>query len=124
MTKEQQRAVRFIVIGLLSTGLYFGLLILFRPLIASTFWLTAFCYGLAMCLNFLAQGFFTFEAKALSHRNLGRYIVMQGSALLLNSLAMALFVDRFGMPLLLSQVFVTGVITVMVYFVSKTWVYR
>ena len=123
MRDEHRRIARFIFTGVASTGVYFALLILLQPVIPATLWLTALCYSIAMCLNFLAQGLFTFRTQRLSRKHLGRYIVMQGSALAMNSLTMALLVDVLNVPLLLAQVFVTGIITIAVYLLSRTWVF-
>ncbi len=123
MNAELARTLRFGLIGIASTGFYFLLLILLRPVIPSTILLTALCYGIAMGFNFLAQGLFTFQAKKLSGTQLGRYIVVQGSALVANSFAMAWAVDKMGFTLIPSQLVITAIVTVAVYVVSKRWVF-
>lgn len=124
MNKELGRTLRFGLIGLASTGFYFALLVLLGPLIGSTILLTALCYGLAMVFNFLAQGLFTFQAKTLTRGQLVRYIVMQGSALVVNSGAMFVAVDLWGLALIPSQLGVTACITAGTYLASRNWVYR
>lgn len=119
----QRQMLRFAMIGVASTALYFGLLIVLRPIIGSIIVLTAVCYAVAMGLNFLAQGFFTFEVQRPSSRQMSRYVVMHGSALVANSLAMAGLVDALGVNLLVAQICVTGCITCATFLVSKLWVY-
>lgn len=115
---------RFVLIGLSSTGLYFVLLIILEPLIASIMLLTAACYVISMVFNFLAQALFTFQVQRLSHQQLMRYSIMHGVALLMNSLLMSALVNVLDFRLVIAQVFVTGVITVMTFTLSKTWVYK
>lgn len=123
MSAELWKVVRFGIIGVASAAFYFGLLIALKPFIGSVIALAALCYVIAMGFNFLAQALFTFQAKKLTQRQLKRYIVMQGTALIANFLAMALLVDGFGLPLLPSQLGVTAVVTIFTYMTSKKWVY-
>lgn len=124
MSDARRQALRFAMIGAASTALYFGLLMALRPLIPSTLVLTAVCYALSMGFNFLAQGMFTFQVQRLSARQMRRYLLMQGGALVLNSGAMALLVDGAGVHILVAQVFVTGGITVATFLISRSWVYQ
>ncbi len=123
MNAELARTLRFGLIGIASTGFYFLLLIILRPLIPSTMLLAAICYAIAMAFNFLAQGLFTFQTTKLTGKQLGRYIVVQGTALIVNSVALAGAVDRMGFALIPSQLVITAVVTVCVYVVSKRWVF-
>lgn len=116
--------LRFGLVGIASTGFYFALLILLDYAIESTILLTALCYGMAMVFNFLAQGLFTFQVKALTRSQLARYVVMQGTALILNSVAMFVFVDQWAFPLISAQLLVTACIILGTYLVSKNWVYH
>lgn len=124
MSGRNGRPVRFVVIGLASTGLYFAFLLGLRPLIASTAALAALCYALSMAFNYAAQGLWTFGIARLSKRSLGRYTVVQGGALTTNAVVMGGLVDWFGLPLLPSQIMVTGLVAIGVYCLSALWVYR
>lgn len=121
--KRFGQPLRFVLIGLASTALYFGLLIALRGAIPGTFALTAVCYALSMVFNFAAQGLFTFRAARLTGQSARRYAVMQIGALLANSLAMVALVDGLGAPLLVAQLGVTGAVAAAVYVISKRWVY-
>lgn len=123
MTEARRQMIRFAIIGVASTALYFGLLVSLRPVVPSTFLLAALCYALAMGFNFLAQGMFTFQQQRLTGRQMSRYVVMHGGALTVNSLAMALLVDGLGLHLVVAQLFVTGAITVATFVLSRAWVY-
>jgi len=121
---SRMQMLRFMLIGLFSTGLYFVLLIIFEPLIPSIMVLAAVCYIISMAFNFLAQALFTFQVQRLSGQQLTRYSIMHGAALLLNSTMMSGLVNILDFKLLIAQVFVTSIITVMTFALSKTWVYK
>lgn len=116
--------LRFVLIGVCSTGLYFTLLIVLDPLIPSIMILAAACYMISMAFNFLAQALFTFQVQHLSRQQLTRYSIMHGTALLFNSIMMSVLVDVFELRLVIAQVFVTGIITIMTFALSKVWVYN
>ena len=122
--ENRMQILRFTMIGLLSTGLYFTLLIVLDPLIPSVMLLSAACYTISMAFNFLSQALFTFQVQNLSRQQLTRYSIMHGTALLLNSIMMSALVDVFEFRLIIAQVFVTGIITVMTFALSKAWVYN
>lgn len=117
------RFARFALVGGLSTGIYFGLLLLLRDVIASTLVLAGVCYALSMALNYVAQSTFTFRAGRPSRRAARRFVVMHAGALAFNAGAMGALVDLAGAMLLPSQVLVTGVLAVSTYLASKHWVY-
>lgn len=124
MTETRMQMLRFVLIGLSSTGLYFTLLILLEPLIPSVMLLAAVCYLISMAFNFLAQALFTFQVQRLSSQQLVRYSIMLGTALLLNSAMMGALVNVLDLRLVVAQLIVTSIITVMTFALSKTWVYK
>lgn len=124
MSILRSQLIRFVIIGLASTGLYFGLLFVSLKFVSSIVLVTAFCYALSMVFNFLAQGLFTFQMWRVTLSHLRRYIVLHLCALSINSLAMAALVNGLGIKVFIAQVFVTGAITLGTFSVSKLWVYR
>jgi putative flippase GtrA len=124
MRQSRSRPLRFVLIGGASTALYFALLLLLRSHIPSTTLLAGLCYAISMGFNFVGQGLWTFQSGRLSSRSLARYSCMQGAALVVNAAAMGSLVDGFDLPLLPSQIAVTGAVTLCVYFLSANWVYR
>lgn len=116
--------LRFAMIGVTSTGLYFALLIIFESLFSSIILLTALCYGVSMSYNFLAQAIFTFQVEHLSSQQLIRYIVMHGIILFVNSTSMSILVTTLGMQLVIAQILVTGFVTILTFALSKSWVYE
>jgi putative flippase GtrA len=123
MNTDHVRVIRFIIIGILSTGFYFGLLYFLRPVIFSTAVLAAVCYLTSMVFNFAAQGLWTFGVTKLTRQNLQRYFLVQGAALIINSIAMAFLVDYLALSLYMSQVGVTTLVTCGIFQLMRNWVY-
>jgi putative flippase GtrA len=127
---EFERAARFALVGLASTGLYFVLLALLDGVIGAVWLLAAVCYAASMGANWLVQGRFTFQGAGQGGgrggslaRSLRRHVIMHLAALGANSAAMAALVDGLGLPLFGAQVLVTGVLAVTTFVVSKRWVF-
>lgn len=120
---ELMRFVRFVSVGLASTGLYFLLLWVFEPLIADVFVLTAFCYMLSMVANYLVQGRFTFQTQKATATSFKRYVVMHGVAMASNSLVTGGLVTWLGLPLYGTQLVIMGLVAVSTFIVSKKWVF-
>ena len=117
-------AIRFAMVGLASVGVYFVFLALLRPMIADTVILTGTAYVASAVFNYLAQSLFTFRARAADAGSVGRYMVMHGLCMAINSGLMHVLVDRLGMNLWLAQIGVTGVVAATSFTLSYLWVYR
>lgn len=118
-----RQSLTFLAAGASSTGVYFLLLWLLRHQIGSTLLLTGLCYGASMVYNYLLQSRLTFRAGPPTKRSISRFVIMHLTAMGLNSLLMAGLVDRLGLPLFQTQLLVTACISVMIFIVSKYWVY-
>lgn len=119
-----RQVISFALVGASSAGLYFLLLWLLRGSIASTMALTAFCYGISTIYNYLLQSWVTFRSGPPTRRSMSRFVIMHLTAMALNSLLMAGLVDGLHLPLFLTQIAVTLIISAMIFIVSKRWVYR
>lgn len=119
-----RQPISFLAVGASSTAVYFLMLWALQGQIESTILLTAWCYAGSMVYNYILQSLITFRAGAPTGRSVTRFVVMHGVAMALNSLVMAALVDGLQLPIFASQVLVTGGITIMVYLVSKHWVYK
>lgn len=120
---ELGRIGRFALVGLSSTGLYFALLWGLRGAIGSVPVLAAVCYAISMVYNYVLQSWFTFRAGRPTGRSVLRFVAMHLGAMALNSALMAGLVEGIGAPLFAAQVVVTGIVSVLVFLVSKHWVY-
>jgi putative flippase GtrA len=119
---EALRFGRFALVGLASTGLYFGLLVALAGAIGRVWLLTMLCYAASMAFNYLAQARYTFRAGAASATRLRRYALMHAAAMALNSAAMTALA-ALGWPLLVAQVLVTGALTLGTFLTSRHWVF-
>lgn len=118
-----RQAAKFGLVGLSSTGLYFLLLVLLEGKIGSLPLLTACCYVLSMCYNYLLQSWFTFRAGRPTKATIMRFVQMHLGALAFNSSMMTVLVEGLRAPLFPAQVVVTGLIAISTYLISKKWVY-
>lgn len=121
--KDAVKFVKFAMVGLASTMIYFLLLAIMSGFIANIVILTAACYALSMLLNYLMQSLYTFRAGRPSRQAVSRYVTMHAGALIFNSAAMKTLVDILSAPLIPSQVLVMGVLAVSTFFISKLWVF-
>jgi putative flippase GtrA len=121
--KDAWKFLKFAMVGLASTMIYFLLLAVMSEFIANILILTAVCYALSMLLNYLMQSLYTFRAGPPSRRAVSRYATMHAGALVFNSLAMKTMVDILSAPLIPSQILVMGVLAVSTFFISKLWVF-
>ncbi len=117
-------AFRFGVVGLGSVGVYFIALILLRPVIDSTIWLTAAAYIISAVFNFILQNFFTFRASGVHLGKVLKYIGMHGICMTINSGLMYVFVDLAEQNLYLSQIVTTGIVAVVSFLISYSYVYK
>jgi hypothetical protein len=62
--KDAWKFLKFAMVGLASTMIYFLLLAVMSEFIANILILTAVCYALSMLLNYLMQSLYTFRAGA------------------------------------------------------------
>lgn len=119
-----RQVLSFLLVGASSTGLYFLLLWALRDRVGSVLLLTACCYAISMVYNYVLQSWLTFRAGPPSRRSLSRFGAMHMAAMALNSVLMAGLVEGLGAPLFASQIAVTGMISAMIFFISKHWVYH
>lgn len=115
--------LRFGLVGAASVLVYFGVLVVLTPLIASTVVLTAVSYAASAAFNYLLQSTFTFGARAIDAGAVARYLVMHGACMTLNSLLMFGAVDLHGTGVLRAQVAVTAVVAATSFVLSCLWVY-
>lgn len=121
--REWHTMAKFGLVGVSSTLLYFGLLFLFEGMIESIFFLTSVSYAFSMGYNYLVQGRFTFQSPKATKQSFSRFVIMHGTALVLNGIAMSLLVSGIGMSLYPAQIMVTILVAIGTYVVSRNWVF-
>jgi putative flippase GtrA len=120
---DLSRVLRFILVGVSSTALYFSLLWVLRNWIPNIIALTALCYLASMIYNCVVQSFFTFRTGRPTTRILVRFGMMHLLALGLNSGLMHGLVSGLGIAMFVAQIAVTLLISMMVFLISKHWVF-
>lgn len=115
---------RFAIIGLLATILHIGMLWLLitqgdvYPIVAN---LLAFL--VAFLLSFTGHYYWTFSSKRNRLQALWRFLIVSGSAFMLNNFVLALLLEVNGFPPVVSAVSAAFVIPVITFILGKIWVF-
>lgn len=118
-----RKAVKFGAVGLSSVAVYFVILALLRPVIASVALLAAVAYVGSAVFNYIAQSRFTFDADTRDTGAMLRYGLMHGLCIVINSAGMHLSVVVWGLNFWLSQLAVTVLVAGTSFLLSYLWVY-
>jgi putative flippase GtrA len=124
MSGSLRQLVRFGIVGLVSNGLLFLLYLAMThggigPKLAMTI---AYATGLAQTFFFNRR--WTFEHRGGAGAALVRYVATYGVGYALNLAALALLVDRAGLPHAPVQGVMILCIAVQVFLMQKFWVFR
>ena len=102
--------VRFVVVGVIATGVHYLVLIAAVELGGwSAVWGSGLGFGTGAIVNYLLNRRFTFRSEVPHGTAVSRFMVVMGGALVLNQLLMHLFTQVAGLPYLVAQVLTTGV---------------
>lgn len=119
-----QRWVRFGIVGGLSTIAYWciglglhwwGLL----PVLVNN----ALAYGIAFGVSYAGHRTWTFQSRGSHRSQLPKFALTQGIGLGLNTCIIAALM-HWGMPYTPAMVIATFAVPVVVYFISRFWVFR
>lgn len=132
-TRERRRALRFLVVGISSTALDFGLLALFKVAGLDTLLANTLAYGIATVYNFIACRWWTYAGAA--HKPLlaqfGQYLGTSALGLALNDAVIVLFEfvlhHTFGPIIwsyLIAKASATGAVAVWSYVSNRLFVFR
>jgi putative flippase GtrA len=114
---------RFLITGVGANLLFLLLSYAFVRGSVAPFWASMAAYAIAFVVSYLAQRNWTFEARHRHARSLPRYFVLQlGCATLSGGLAEGA-VRVVGLPPLAMAVFTAGVVGLISYVLSSTWVF-
>ena len=114
--------VRFCIGGGMALSIYYVLLYVLTEFAGIKYYLSA---GIASVFNyttsFLFQKYWTFKNKENKtiHRQIIFYVCLASSLSLLNSLFLYLLVQYAHLPYLLAQVFITVILTVVSFILTK-----
>jgi len=116
--------VRFGSVGLTSTAIYFALLWFVKQLLPLPVSVQgAIAYGIGMVGDYLLHRSFTFRSQR-QHTHAGpRYLLVQGTGMLMNSAVLWLGVDVGGLPFLPVQIAALGMTASCSYLGQKLWTF-
>lgn len=116
--------LRFGLMGAASAGIYFVFFIPLQWCCPKPLWLIgAVAYLLSMVANYLLQRNYTFRSNRAHRQAVGRYIVVQGVGLGINSGLLELATTRAHISLWLTQCVSVVCVAVWSYGAQKLWVF-
>lgn len=119
------QAGRFLVVGALATALQYAMLF---ALVQAAGWnavaASTFGFATSLWLNYALNRRFTFRSDRPHARALPRFLVIALGGLLLTAAGMQIAVGLFGLNYLVSQLIVTGVVTIWNFVLNRCWSFR
>ena len=82
-----------------------------------------FGYGAGVINSFIWNKFWTFQVKHETAAQLGRFLALNLSCLILSSASLFLFTDSLGWSYLPVWLITMGIVTLLNFFISKLWVF-
>lgn len=82
-----------------------------------------FGYGAGVINSFIWNKFWTFQVKHETAAQLGRFLALNLSCLILSSASLFLFTDSLGWPYLPVWLITMSIVTLLNFFISKLWVF-
>jgi putative flippase GtrA len=116
--------VRFIAMGLVSTGVYFVAILALHALGLTPRRASAAALVLCWGVSWLAQRSFTFRAGETGTAEIVRFVAMSLAGLLLAHLTIVFVHERGGMPLWFAAACVCVAIPVLNFLLMNFWVFR
>jgi putative flippase GtrA len=121
---ERNRLVRFVVVGLSNTALTLLVYVIGVGLGAWYPAAAALGYAAGMVNGYTWNRRWTFQSGPFDLAEFSRYVLVQGSGLVLNVLGLVLAVDSIGMGKLTAEVVTLIPIVLITYSVNRFWTFR
>lgn len=116
--------VRYVAVGVLSLVVDAGTLWLLYDGVGTSLWLaTTAGFWLSFAVNFLANKYVTFGARAHGARQLIRYCVLVGLNYLAN-LGIVAGLVAVGLPAVVAKVIAVAVLSIVNFIAYRQWVFR
>jgi putative flippase GtrA len=115
---------KFIVVGCFATGLQFAVMAALvqvssvDPVLAS-----AIGFSLSALANYQLNRVFTFASQRPHRQAIPRFVLVAGTGLFVNVVAMFLLVDLLRVPYLLAQVAASGLVLVWNFLLNRHWTF-
>ena len=121
--RTRSTLTRYLIIGVISFGVDFGLLVGFREIVGVPIWVAASAgFWGSFLVNFLLNRYVTFDARGRAHVQLLRYSTLVA----INYLATVAIVTGLawlGVNYQLAKITCTGLVAVWTYLVYRLWVF-
>lgn len=115
---------RFIIVGILTNAVYFGMLAILQLIIGVPLWVgSATAYAISMISNYIGHHYFTFDSGSSLTQTGTRYLIVQSAGLLLNSFTLEFLVTYAGYPYFQVQIFALTLITILNFLAQRLWVF-
>lgn len=123
---DLEKLIRFSAVGVLNTVVDFGIFYVLNTLLQVNAYASQILSFLAATLNsFLCNKYWTFGKKnPINSREIFRYVVAQGSYLLLSLGVMWIFKEKAGLPPMLAKILTAGLMIPYNYILDKIWVFH
>jgi putative flippase GtrA len=116
---------KFLGVGAIATLIQYLILVLLveglsiRPYIASTFG-----YVVSAIFNYVANYYFSFGSKANHISAVSKFLIVVFLGLQVNAAIVFFSTEKMHLHYILSQIFATGIVTIVNYFLLKYWAYK
>lgn len=122
---DTRTVMRFVIVGGTTAALFYGLVYLFYEVLAWPILLaSSLSCALALGFNYQLHYRWTFASEASHRQALGRYLVMSGCSVLINSTLMYVGVELWNLHLWLAQTVAALAMILWNIVLSRYWVYR
>ncbi len=119
------QAARFLVVGAAATALQYAVLF---ALVQAAGWNAAVAstlgFAASLWLNYALNRRYTFASDRPHAQALPRFLVIASGGLLLTAVGMQIAVEHVGLNYLVSQLIVTGVVTIWNFVLNRCWSFR
>ena len=120
----KHEAMRFLMVGMASTGTHFVVLALFyQGLNVAILYSTFIAFSVAFMLSYVAHYHYTFKSKGDHRIAILKFLVSNGIGLLWNLLIMYMLVERFAVNYVGAFVLMAVVVATNNYILGKIWVF-
>ncbi|MGR9108871.1 MAG: GtrA family protein [Gammaproteobacteria bacterium] len=117
--------LRFATVGGIATAVHYLILItLVQGLGANPVWASGIGFVIGATFNYVLNYRFTFRSNAKHRHAVVKFLLVAGLGLVLNSLAMLVFIVHLGLFYLLAQVLATSLVLLWNFLGNRLWVFR
>lgn len=115
---------RFIIIGGGTAVLYLSLLALCKNIFEFSAVLSVLlAYPCAICFNYIAHYYWTYNSSSKHAKSVLRYIVTNAILYVVSVVATQLIGEKLAIPFLYFQVVLIGFLAVLTYIIQRTWIF-